>query len=237
LFGSIAHIYELAGGSLLKNGLCDLGVLANFIYLFLFLAILDFFGYWFHRIQHASSTSWSLHQLHHRDECMNVATALRNHWLDTPLQVLMVALPFMLIFPTPRVTVSLYRAIPMAVEFFKHSNLKLYLGPFSPIVAGPHLHRIHHSRLQEHLNKNFARIFPVYDVLFGTYYRPARDECPKTGIEGLERVHSVMSALTNPLPLWYRRVDARYGLSRFWCRSALERARTRRSFANHAGES
>jgi sterol desaturase/sphingolipid hydroxylase (fatty acid hydroxylase superfamily) len=93
LFGSIAHIYELAGGPLLKNGLCDLGVLANFIYLFLFLAILDFFGYWFHRIQHASSTIWCLHQLHHTDECMNVATALRNHWLDTPLQVLMVVSP------------------------------------------------------------------------------------------------------------------------------------------------
>jgi len=35
-------------------------------------------------------------------------------------------------------------------------------------------------------DKNFAAFFPVIDILFGTYYRPRRDEYPRTGIPAVD---------------------------------------------------
>jgi sterol desaturase/sphingolipid hydroxylase (fatty acid hydroxylase superfamily) len=70
----------------------------------------------------------------------------------------------------------------MASAFFNHANIRLRLGPLTPILCGPQYHRIHHSRLPEHQDKNFAALFPVIDMMFGTYHRPSRDEFPPTGL-------------------------------------------------------
>ncbi|MBK8742853.1 MAG: hypothetical protein IPM02_26780 [Betaproteobacteria bacterium] len=39
-------------------------------------------------------------------------------------------------------------------------------------MTSPAAHRIHHSIEQPHRDRNFAALFPVWDVLFGTYVRP-----------------------------------------------------------------
>jgi sterol desaturase/sphingolipid hydroxylase (fatty acid hydroxylase superfamily) len=70
-------------------------------------------------------------------------------------------------------------AIQSAWTFLIHANLKLSLGPLSWLVDGPQVHRIHHSQLPQHFDRNFAAFFPIWDVLFGTYYHPARGEFPQ----------------------------------------------------------
>jgi hypothetical protein len=35
-----------------------------------------------------------------------------------------------------------------------------------------------------HQNKNFTTYFPIFDLLFGSYYRPSSEEYPTTGVIG-----------------------------------------------------
>ncbi len=39
------------------------------------------------------------------------------------------------------------------------------------IIFSPVGHRVHHSQLEEHWDKNFGNMFTWWDHIFGTYYR------------------------------------------------------------------
>jgi sterol desaturase/sphingolipid hydroxylase (fatty acid hydroxylase superfamily) len=52
------------------------------------------------------------------------------------------------------------------------------------VIATPVFHRWHHSRQAEAMDKNFAGLFPIWDILFGTYYMP-RGKMPEDfGVSG-----------------------------------------------------
>ena len=88
---------------------------------------------------------------------------------------------------------------------FIHANLRLHLGVLTPVIAGPQWHRIHHSCLPEHQNKNFATLFPFIDLIFGTYYKPAPDEYPETGLLPEDRhVQFLDDATFEPFKVWKR---------------------------------
>jgi sterol desaturase/sphingolipid hydroxylase (fatty acid hydroxylase superfamily) len=71
-------------------------------------------------------------------------------------------------------------------------------------VTSPQLHRIHHSRLLEHRDKNFAAYFPVWDLVFGTYFHPKWDEYPATGVHDEKDVERLADALVLPFREWSR---------------------------------
>lgn len=56
-----------------------------------------------------------------------------------------------------------------------HSNLNWDFGPFRYVLVSPAYHRWHHTSDAEGLDKNFAGIFPLWDILFGTCYFPRRE--------------------------------------------------------------
>jgi sterol desaturase/sphingolipid hydroxylase (fatty acid hydroxylase superfamily) len=58
--------------------------------------------------------------------------------------------------------------------------------------------------LPQHYNCNFAGLFPVFDVLFGTYRQPAADEYPPTGIAGADVPAGMLEVLAWPLRRWLR---------------------------------
>lgn len=166
------------------------------------LATRDFFYYWFHRLQHGSKWLWAEHALHHADEHMNITTSLRHHWLEMPLEALFIDVPLVLLFRPPIITLGLVAVAVSMVATTNHMNLRFGLGRFSWLVATPQLHRIHHSKLEEHLDKNFATFFPLWDVIFGTYYAPRKGEYPATGLTSGERVQTVGQALVLPFRMW-----------------------------------
>lgn len=89
--------------------------------------------------------------------------------------------------------------------FVNHANVRLGFGPLTSFVAGPQWHRIHHSVEAEHRDKNFSTFFPFIDRMFGTYYAPAPDEYPATGI-GPEREGFLMQATISPFVATWRRI-------------------------------
>lgn len=46
-------------------------------------------------------------------------------------------------------------------------------GEWSKVFPSPAHHHVHHSCHFGHMDKNFAVMFPFWDVIFGTYTMPA----------------------------------------------------------------
>ena len=101
-----------------------------------------------------------------------------------------------------------------AWTFFIHANLKLGLGRLSWLVDGPQVHRIHHSKLPEHFDRNFAAFFPIWDVIFGTYYHPRRGEFPPTGVTGEPQVRTLREAAWLPFRTWRQASPASVDVAR-----------------------
>lgn len=163
----------------------------------------DFVYYWYHRAQHRVPAMWAIHELHHSDAELNVTTSYRTFWLEAPVQAIVVGAPVVWLFGKPGAQFALVAmVVARFVLLFAHSNLRLPLGSLTAVVCGPQWHRIHHSRLPEHRDANYAQLFPVLDWLFGTYYAPARDEYPPTGAEGLASDAPIWRAQLRPFALW-----------------------------------
>jgi len=158
------NLYERIG--------CDLLVL--FIY--------DFFAYWLHRIEHGLPFLWRIHRLHHEEKNMNVSTTNRHNPLEALLRVPFIMLPMVTLFDLPFAPLVFGVSLGVIIPSFSHMNLRLQMGWMTALVTGPQLHRLHHSAELRHQDKNFANIFPFWDILFGTYLAPEPGEFPRTGL-------------------------------------------------------
>jgi sterol desaturase/sphingolipid hydroxylase (fatty acid hydroxylase superfamily) len=162
----------------------------------------DFFYYWFHRLQHSSEWLWAQHELHHSDEHVNVTTSGRHHWLEIPLVCLFVTAPMGLLFNPSQVTTALAILVFQMPGYFIHLNSHIRFGAVGRIFACPQTHRVHHSIEPRHFDQNFAAVFSLWDSLFGTYYHPAKDEWPETGLASGKTVRSLPYALVMPFVTW-----------------------------------
>ena len=163
----------------------------------------DFAYYWYHRAQHRFSFLWAVHELHHADAELNVTTSYRAYWLEAPLQGILIGAPVILLLGRNPAQFAFATLVAARFVFvFSHCNVRLPLGPFTALLCGPQWHRIHHSRLPGHRDRNFAQFFPVLDWVFGTYYAPARDEYPPTGTEGLASGAPLWRAQLQPVLIW-----------------------------------
>jgi len=169
----------------------------------IYLLAVDFLEYLFHRAQHAWPLLWAMHSFHHSDPSVNITTTQRNFWLEPLIKMVFVYPVIAVLFDTPAPVLLIFAGLG-ALRFFSHMNLRLSLGPFWPVINGPQFHRIHHSRLPEHRDKNFAAFFPIFDILFGTQHAPRPGEFPPTGLDTGEAPRGVGAALIWP---WRRRLD------------------------------
>jgi sterol desaturase/sphingolipid hydroxylase (fatty acid hydroxylase superfamily) len=185
----------LPGGS----GLIKTGSIAQQSLLFVaYLLVYDFLYYWLHRAQHRYDALWAIHKLHHTETHVNVTTTLRVHWLEEVLKALIIIFPVSLLFDAPPVAQGWLAGILGVWLFFVHANLRVSFGPLSWLLTSPAAHRIHHSLDRRQSNSNFAVIFPIWDIVFGTYTRPAANQWPKTGVAG-EATPGFWGANVDPL--------------------------------------
>jgi sterol desaturase/sphingolipid hydroxylase (fatty acid hydroxylase superfamily) len=137
--------------------------------------------YAFHRAQHRFPLLWAMHSLHHSDPAVNVSTAARHFWGEMPLKFVTVYALVGLIFKANPIVIGVYTGLGM-YNYFLHMNLRIGFGRWSAWLNSPQFHRLHHSALPEHHDCNFNQFFPIFDVLFGTFRQPQRDEYPPTGL-------------------------------------------------------
>ena len=87
------------------------------------------------------------------------------------LQFLLDTLPFMLVGIGTDV-LAYYFVFYSTSGLFQHSNCDVRLGWLNYLVSGPEVHRWHHSQRIAESNSNYAHSFVVWDLVFGTYFRP-----------------------------------------------------------------
>lgn len=179
------------------------------VVLFVFLA--DFFYYWWHRLQHLLPLLWDQHAVHHSDETVNTATAVRQHWSEFVFQGFLVSLPVLLVLKTDAATILAASILMHVWSFFNHLDAKVSLGPLSILVSGPQFHLVHHSVEPKHRDKNFAAYLPLWDYLFGTLHVPEPGERPSTGLHSGARIESVPLLTFYPFVMLGRRLRSRLG--------------------------
>jgi sterol desaturase/sphingolipid hydroxylase (fatty acid hydroxylase superfamily) len=166
--------------------------------------LVDFFYYWFHRGQHQVNFLWEQHKFHHSETALNVTSTRRVHWLEEPLVVLFVGIPIGLLVRVEGLELGILSFIEILWLQFVHLNLRLELGWLSRVIVGPQHHRLHHSYLPEHIDRNFAVFFPLWDMIFGTYCPARSGEFPPTGLASGETYNHLGLALILPFKGWLR---------------------------------
>jgi sterol desaturase/sphingolipid hydroxylase (fatty acid hydroxylase superfamily) len=164
------------------------------------LAATDFAQYWLHRAFH-DRRLWPFHAVHHSAPDVNWTTTFRTHpvnflALNASLGMLAKALGF------SEVTLLVASPIFFFSGALTHANLNWTFGPLRYVAASPVFHRWHHGADAASQAKNFAPMFPVWDLMFGTFYMP-RGRLPDVfGAEGVPA--GLFGQLAHPFAGWGR---------------------------------
>ncbi len=116
-----------------------------------------------------------MHALHHDEENVNCTTSQRNTFWSNVLHFFLVAIPTLIVCGFQLLQIMGSYLLFKFYSFFNHANVRIDLGPLTPVISGPQWHRLHHGRDEQYYNTNFAAFFPIFDIVFGTYRRPQRD--------------------------------------------------------------
>lgn len=73
------------------------------------------------------------------------------------------------------------------------------VGPLKFVVASPVFHRWHHTTEKQGIDKNFAGLLPLWDLVFGTFYMPEGEQPLEFGVLGEEVPDGIWRQLLYPL--------------------------------------
>ncbi|MES2153079.1 MAG: sterol desaturase family protein [Pseudomonadota bacterium] len=141
----------------------------------------DGLEYGFHRAQHQCAGLWAMHSLHHSETAMAASTTFRHFWAEQLLKTMSIYLILGIVFKANSAILGM-SALLSYYNIFPHMNLRVGFGRWAAWLNSPQYHRIHHSSLPHHEGRNFAALFPVFDVIFGTFLAPDKDSYPPTGL-------------------------------------------------------
>ena len=137
-----------------------------------YLLIIDLAEYWRHRLQHRFDFWWALHSLHHSQRQMSFWSDSRNHVVDDVIQGFWMSCVALLVGVPPGQFVLIV-LLTRVLESLSHANLRFSYGALGErLLVSPRFHRMHHAigtgHEGRHRGCNFAVLFPIWDVLFGS---------------------------------------------------------------------
>ncbi|MFB9080045.1 sterol desaturase family protein [Flavobacterium procerum] len=154
---------------------------ANALSYFIAFFVIDFYGYWSHRLAHQINFLWNKHAIHHSSEEFNLACALRQ-----PIASLVNLFTFLLIpaalLGVPASVIAITLPLHLFLQFWYHTKHIKKLGFLEHIIVTPSHHRVHHAINPEYLDKNHSQIFIFWDKLFGTFQEELDEVPPVFGI-------------------------------------------------------
>jgi sterol desaturase/sphingolipid hydroxylase (fatty acid hydroxylase superfamily) len=129
-------------------------------------------SYWQHRLFHRRARLWAFHALHHFGERLDIFRAGRFHFVDFSTVAFIAYLP-LVVLGTPEDGITLLAVLVSALGLAHHGNFRTRTPTWLDwLVCTPAVHRLHHSRVWQQSNANFANTVMIFDVLFGTYAKP-----------------------------------------------------------------
>ena len=157
----------------------------------IYLMLLDFVDYVYHRASHKFNWWWQLHALHHSQTVMTAWSDNRNHMLDDTMRATFMAF-FALLFGVSPGQFIMLIALSQFIQSWQHANIKVHLGPEKYLLISPMFHRMHHAVGYGHEAQgkpgvlggcNFGILFPWWDMVFRTAIFPK--EVYPTGVRNL----------------------------------------------------
>ena len=127
----------------------------------------DLTYYWMHRIEHERRFFWAYHSVHHSSPEFNLTTSLRLSWVEGMVEWIFFAPMIMAGFDAVQVIVSIL--IVVVYQTWIHTQKIGKLGILDKVFNTPSVHRVHHARNPEYIDKNYGGILILWDRLFGTY--------------------------------------------------------------------
>lgn len=143
--------------------------------------VLDFSGYWVHRIDHKINFFWNAHIVHHSSEEFNLACALRQS-VSTFVKLFSFLLIPAALLGVPAIVIATVAPIHLFAQFWYHTQHIGKLGFLEKIIVTPSHHRVHHAINKEYIDKNLGQIFIFWDKLFGSFQEELPDVPPVYGI-------------------------------------------------------
>ena len=160
--------------------------------------VADFMSFYLHYLQHKIPLLWQFHKVHHSGEVMHPLSNFREHPVDNLTYEVVGGLVVGIIFGILISAFGYKPTLPKIVGYsafglffnaaaysLRHSHIWLrWPGNWSKVLGSPAHHQVHHSRHPDHLDKNFAFMLPIWDVLFKTYEMPEDNRDVEYGIVG-----------------------------------------------------
>jgi len=141
------------------------------------LLVRGFISFFTHYLNHVVPLFWRVHRVHHLDTELDVSTTVRFHPLEFVIG-LVPGVPLVIAFGLAPSVLVVYELLDVIVTLWSHSNLRLPAGvdrALRYVIVTPDLHRVHHSAWRPETNSNFGAVFPVWDIVFGTFRAAPRD--------------------------------------------------------------
>lgn len=160
------------------------------------LVLSDFTAYWMHRAFHRGWL-WRVHAVHHSSRELDWLASVRLHPLNELITRMVQVLPFYFLGFSPLVLAGVAPFLSL-YAILLHANVNWSFGPLRYVIASPLFHRWHHTSEEEGLNKNFAGLLPIWDLLFGTWHMPQGKHPQKFGIVGNDMPQSLWGQLMYP---------------------------------------
>ena len=143
--------------------------------------VIDFAGYWNHRLNHKINFFWNQHVIHHSSEEFNLACALRQSISNLigyfPLLLIPAA-----IAGVPNEVIAILAPVHLFAQFWYHTQHIGKMGWAEYIIVTPSQHRVHHAINPEYIDKNLGQILCVWDRWFGTFQEELDNVPPQFGV-------------------------------------------------------
>ena len=127
-----------------------------------------------HYLFHKVPLFWRVHRVHHMDTQLDVSTTMRAHPLELVIG-LACGIPFVIVLGL-NYWILIYDVLA-TFSIISHSNISLpqpIERVLRYIVVTPDLHRVHHSSRQRETDSNYSAVFPIFDIIFGTFRTETR---------------------------------------------------------------
>jgi sterol desaturase/sphingolipid hydroxylase (fatty acid hydroxylase superfamily) len=170
-------------------GLFNVASLSGPVFVVVTLLARGFISFFTHYLAHKVPWLWRVHRVHHLDTELDVSTTVRFHPAEFIVN-LAVGVPIVMVLGLSPWVLLLYEVFDAGVTLFSHANVRIPPAvdrALRYVVVTPDLHRVHHSSWQTETDSNFGAVFPIWDVVFGTFRTDTR--APHETMElGLEEV-------------------------------------------------
>jgi sterol desaturase/sphingolipid hydroxylase (fatty acid hydroxylase superfamily) len=140
----------------------------------------DLIGYWTHRLFHGRRL-WRFHAVHHAAKELDWLSAARVHPVNNALDRAAHVVPLFALGFRGELLAGVAPLLTL-YALFLHANVPWSFGPLRYVVASPAFHRWHHTSEERGLDKNFAGLLPVWDLVFGTFHLPAGEQPAAFGV-------------------------------------------------------